>query len=93
MPCFQRTLNLSLGEQLHIVGNSLNKTILLISLLRIIDVQPTWMHIKEKREEVNHKKPVKLRECYPEPIRQAPQRRPQLSLPSWQDGTKRERNL
>jgi hypothetical protein len=47
MTRFQCTLNLSLGEQLHIVSNSLNKTILPISLLRIIEVQPTWMHIKD----------------------------------------------
>ncbi len=93
MTCFQCTLNLLLGEQLHIVGDNLNKIILPISLLRIIDMQPTWMHIKEKREEVSHKKPVRLRECYSEPIRQAPQRRLQLSLPSWQDKTRRERNL
>ncbi len=44
---FQCTLNLSLGEQPHIVSNSLNKTILPISLLRIINVQPIWMHIKD----------------------------------------------
>ncbi len=38
----QRTRNLSLREQLHIVSNSLNKTILSIDFLRVIDMQPTW---------------------------------------------------
>ena len=38
------------------------------------------------------KKPVRLRERYPEPSRRAPQRRPPLSLPPRQDGTRRERN-
>jgi hypothetical protein len=43
----QRTLNLLLSKQLHIVSNNLNKAILSINFLRVIDVQPTWMHIKD----------------------------------------------
>jgi hypothetical protein len=45
--CLQHSLYLLLGEQLHIVCNSLNKTILPIVLLGVVDVQPTWMHIKD----------------------------------------------
>ncbi len=41
------------------------------------------------KREVNHKKPVRLRECYPEPTRRAPQRRLPLSLPPWQYRTRR----
>jgi hypothetical protein len=42
----QLTLNLSLREKLHIVSNSLNKTILPIDFLRVIDMQPTRVHFK-----------------------------------------------
>jgi hypothetical protein len=47
----QCTLYLSLGEQPHIVCNSLNKIILPIRLLGVVDVQPTCMHIKDHTRE------------------------------------------
>ncbi len=40
-----RTLYLLLGEQLHVLCNRLNKTILPVGLLGAVDMQPTWMYI------------------------------------------------
>ena len=39
-----------------------------------------------------HKKPVRLRDHYPEPNRQVPQKGLLLSLPQKQEGTRRECN-
>jgi hypothetical protein len=47
MTCLQRTVNLSLSEQLHIVSNSLDKTKLSINLFGIVNMQSTRMHIKD----------------------------------------------
>jgi hypothetical protein len=47
MTHLQRTFNLWLSEQLHIVSNSLEKAILSINLFGIINLQSTRMHNKE----------------------------------------------
>jgi len=59
-------------------------------LIKSVKLTLTTRHPAQTREQM--KKPVRLRECYPEPTRQAPQRRPPLSLLPRQDGTRRERN-
>jgi len=58
----------------------------------IQSVKPTLTTRNPAQTREQMKKPVILRECYPEPTRQAPQRRPPLSLPPRQDGTRREHN-
>ncbi len=47
MARLQCTFNLLLSEQLHIVSNSLDKTILSINLFGIVNMQSTRMHIKD----------------------------------------------
>jgi hypothetical protein len=59
------------------------------SLSKLVKLIPATRLLASPREWVNQK-PVRLKECYPKPTRQAPQRTLQSSLPPWQDRTRRE---